>query len=285
MCAKREPTPVTLDDLPRYSRWPAVLLGAGLFPQKRRTREEILREYERDKWGRVMAWLEGQTEWMPDDLLRQQGLDPQGVIAFARGGQFFAAPARQVMDEYEELLLSTIRPHRPEALVELGCGLGDKLLKMANVMQPRIVYGGELTQAGVECGQLLAGMMWPAALFGHFDYYNPSTLAAVPYGALVYTSHSIEQVPILDATFIEGLIERAPCTVIHFEPCFEDQDETSLIGLMRRRYTILNDYNLNLVGLLGEFARAGRIRIREHRKNLFSDTPFNPTSIVVWSPA
>ena len=72
----------------------------------------------------------------------------------------------------------------------------------------------------------------------------------MPKDAVVYTSHSIEQIPTLDDSFVHGLIRRAPRLVVHFEPCYDDQDDKTLIGLMRRRYIELNDYNRNLLGLL-----------------------------------
>jgi hypothetical protein len=85
-------------------------------------------------------------------------------------------------------------------------------------------------------------------------------------------------------SFVEGLSRRRPRTVVHLEPCHEDQDPMSVIGLMRRRYAELNDYNRNLVGVLRALEQAGRIRVLEHRRNVFSATPFNPTSILIWQP-
>ena len=53
---------------------------------------------------------------------------------------------------------------------------------------------------------------------------------------------------------------------------------------MRRRYIELNDYNRNLLGLLRSFEKVGQIRLLEHRPCVFGGQPFNPTSIIVWSP-
>jgi hypothetical protein len=282
------PIPVSLNDLPRYSPWPARLAGGAPLAARRRTREEVLREYDREKWGSVLAWLKSRppgASVTADDLLRQQKLDPAQIIPFARKDQLFTAPAGAVMEAYDNLLLDTLRGHAEEALVELGCGLGDKLLKVAAALRPRVIYGGEFTGSGVECGRLLAAQRGVTARFEHFDYSEPQTLATVPKGALVYTSHSIEQIPHLPDSFIEGLIGRAPRRVVHFEPCYGDQDEETLLGLLRRSYTVINDYNRNLVEMLRSFEQAGRIHIHEHRKNVFSDTPFNPTSVLAWAPA
>lgn len=278
-------TAIHLDDLPKFSLWPARLLGAEPFIARRRTKNEVLREYDREKWGTVLQWLQQNSKFTDIDLLRQQGIDPEQNVLFMVGKDSFTAPAREVMASYDRLLLDVIGPHNSETIVELGCGLGDKLLKVAGFLKSPVSYGGEFTASGVECGRLLAMRYEIPAQFGHFDYNDPSTLASVPKNALVYTSHSIEQIPKLSESFIEGLIQRSPRCVIHLEPCYEDQDVTTLTGLLRRRYIELNDYNLNLVGLLRSLEGQGRLRILDHCPNVLSDTPFNPTSVIIWEPS
>lgn len=275
---------LSLDELPRYSAWPARLLGAESFAAHHRTSDEVLREYDKEKWGSVLSWLKTHSDVTVDDLWRQQGLEPGEMVPFALASRIAIAPLRVVLNAYARLLLDTLKPHKAKALVELGSGLGDNLLKLASVLQPRAAYGGEFTSSGVECGRTLAKLWSTEARFDHFDYNNPQTLETVPKQALVYTSHSIEQIPQLHESFVESLIRRSPQLVVHFEPCYQDHDGQSLIGLMRRRYTELNDYNRNLVELLRSFEDAGAIRILEHQANVFSDTPFNPTSIVMWAP-
>lgn len=277
-------TPISLDELPRCSRWPAILLGEKPFPARQRTPDEVLREYDREKWGAVLTWLRSQSRVSMEDLLREQGMEPASIIAFARDNQFFTAPAREVMAAYERLLFETMKPHTTGALVELGCGLGDKLLRMAELLKPNIVFGGEFTASGVECGRVLAKMSGINARFEQFDYNTPATLEPVPEHALVFTCHSIEQIPSLPETFIAGLIRRAPRMVVHFEPGYEGHDTGSLAGLMQRRYAELNDYNRNLSGLLKTFEAKGKIRILEHRTDVFGINPFNPTSVFIWHP-
>jgi hypothetical protein len=277
-------THIPLNELPRYSRWPAILLGEKPFPTRQRTRDEVLREYDREKWGVVLTWLRAQSRVSMEDLLRAQGMEPERIIAYARDNQFFTAPAREVMVAYENLLFEKLRPHATGALAELGCGLGDKLLRMAELLKPKTVFGGEFTMSGVECGRFLAKMSSINAQFKHFDYNNPATLEAVPKHAMVFTSHSIEQIPNLSETFIAGLIRRAPRAVLHFEPDYEGHDANSLTGLMQRRYAELNDYNRNLWGLLKTFETKGQIRILEHSTDVFGINPFNSTSIFIWQP-
>jgi len=276
---------IALNDLPKFSPWPARLLGQAHFAAKHRTRDEVLREYDREKWGRVLDALKAGADVSAEELYRLQGVDPEKPIAFARGDELYIAPARLVFEEEQELFASTLRQYPSRILAELGSGLGDKLLAMAARFAPQRIWGGEFTASGVECGRLLASKRGIEAEFARFDYLNPETVLRVPENALVYTSHSVEQIPSLSEAFVDALILRAPQTVIHFEPCYETHEETTLLGLMRRRYTEVNDYNRNLFGLLRSFERRGRIRILDFRKNVLGGVPLNPTSILIWQPA
>jgi hypothetical protein len=275
---------VDLNDLPKFSVWPSRLLGAKEFTPRNRTKNEVLREYDVEKWGAVLEWIRMNPDFTELDLLQRQGIDPNEKVLFMSDEEFLTDTAKTVMEHYDRLLVKTIEKYDASVIVELGCGLGDKLLKLARTLKSSVVYGGEFTISGVSCAKLLAKRYGTRAEFGHFDYNDPLTLASVPEHAFVYSSHSIEQIPHLSGTFVEGLIQRKPKCVVHFEPCYEDQDDSSLTGLLRRKYTELNDYNRNLVGLLKSYEQKGQIKITEHRPNVFSDTPFNPTSVIIWTP-
>ena len=45
--------------------------------------------------------------------------------------------------------------------------------------------------------------------------------------------------------------------MIHIEPCYEHCEGKTLLGLMRRRYIQVNDYNTNLVTVLREQSERG----------------------------
>lgn len=277
-------TKVQFNDLPSYSKWPARLLGIEDFFQRNRTRNEVLREYDVEKWGGVLEKLNAHTKITQVDILRHQGIDPEEDILFMSEEEYFTASAIEVMSFYNDLLIQSIAPYRCDAIAELGCGLGDKLVEISKILKPSISCGGEFTESGVSCARLIAKQQGVLSKFHHFDYYQPDTLSWVPENALVYTSHSIEQIPQLPNSFIEGLIDRKPRFVIHFEPCYEDQNPGTLIGLMRQKYITLNDYNTNLITLLDSFEKQEKLKIIKHQRNIFSDTPFNPTSVIIWQP-
>jgi hypothetical protein len=278
-----QPRALSLDELPKFSRWPAILLGSAPFPKKQRTPEQILREYDQEKWGSVLRVME-QGDVAEKELAALQGINPNADVAFSRGSELFTAKLSAALAQNREILAKALSGFQATTLVELGSGLGDKLIFLGATLGARNLYGGEYTSSGVQCGRLLAKYRGVRARFEHFDYNDPKTLAHVPEKALVFTSHSIEQIPELGDGFLEGLMRKDPVAVVHFEPCHEDQDESTLIGLMRRRYAEINDYNRNLVGLLRRFEKKGQIEILRHEKNIFGISPLNPTSILVWKP-
>lgn len=51
----------TLDDLPRFSPWPARLLGLEPWGQRTKSSDEILREYEHENWGPLLAIVANAT--------------------------------------------------------------------------------------------------------------------------------------------------------------------------------------------------------------------------------
>ena len=113
---------------------------------------------------------------------------------------------------------------------------------------------------------------------------EPLTDFSIPEGAVIYTSYAMHYVPTLDDKHIERLRDCKPSVVVHFEPCYEHHDPATLIGLMRRRYIEVNDYNTNLVSILREQQKQNRIRIIAEQPSVFGSNPLLPASIVAWAP-
>ncbi len=67
--------------------------------------------------------------------------------------------------------------------------------------------------------------------------------------------------------------------VFHLEPAYALYDDGSLLGLMRRRYIEINDYNRDLVSTL-----QGRkdIEILRLEPNTVGWNPFNSLALIEW---
>ena len=66
--------------------------------------------------------------------------------------------------------------------------------------------------------------------------------------------------------------------VVHLEPVYELADIESTLGLMRRAYAILNDYNTDLPTTLKHMG----VTILKTIYDLVGGNPLNPTSLVYW---
>ena len=132
---------ITIDQLPQYSTWPLRLLRLEDFQQKTRTAVEVLREYDQDKWSAVLRYLKSTTNTSSDDILAAQGLDPNSECVFMRDDRYFVTCASEIMREYNELLVRETQPCMQNVLVELGCGIGNKLIHLLKVYNPIHVMG------------------------------------------------------------------------------------------------------------------------------------------------
>jgi hypothetical protein len=116
-----------------------------------------------------------------------------------------------------------------------------------------------------------------------FDYHEPVLPVDGHRHAVVYTAHSIEQIPKVRPELIEairGVADRVTC--LHFEPVgwqVESQErEGSTLA-----YAEEHDYNRNLVEVLREAEAGGRIAIEILRPELFGINPRNSTTVIRWT--
>lgn len=113
---------------------------------------------------------------------------------------------------------------------------------------------------------------------------SPVTDMRIPPGAVIYTSYAVQYVPRITSALVDELALLAPSAVIHIEPCYEHCEGKTLLGLMRRRYIEVNDYNTNLVTVLHQQRDRGVIEILEERPAVFGSNPLLAASVIVWRP-
>ena len=96
---------------------------------------------------------------------------------------------------------------------------------------------------------------------------------------MLFTRHSVEQLPQVKSimpTF--GKYKDRIAEAVHLEPVYELIDKRSTLGLMRQAYTLMNDYNTDLLTTLNSM----RVRILRTEIDLIGANPLNPTSLVQW---
>jgi hypothetical protein len=196
--------------------------------------------------------------------------------------------AKEAHQRYIDLVENVLTPYLPaSALVELGAGYGNIILALGKrqpLAEMRII-AGEYTASGVELIERLARAEGVKIEVGHCDFALP-TIADffIPENAVIFTSYATPCVPKLPTEFVTALSAYRPQAVVNIEPCYEYCDTKSLLGLMRRRYIEVNDYNTNLLTLLYDRRQEGLIRILEERPCVFGSNPLLAASVIVWAP-
>lgn len=121
------------------------------------------------------------------------------------------------------------RQIRPETsgVMELGSGWSSNLFQLyiahgATRSSNIIYYGGEYTKEGQVCAKFLAAREQQMKYRSfYFDYRNPdiSFLVRQKGHVLLFTSHSVEQVDLINSEMFQQLKDIPnPVTVVHFEP-------------------------------------------------------------------
>jgi hypothetical protein len=279
---------LTVNDLPRFSPWPARLLGLEPWQQRHKTPHDVTREFEHEKWGTLLQKVQEADHAGSLEEVDEWSL--QGVSSFlcSLGSALEWMSAKDAHERYLELLTKVLQQYLPAtALVELGCGYGSIILGLAKreaFCNVRLM-AAEYTESGLEVMERLAARQGVKVSVARCDFRLPEiTTLDIPRGAVTFTSYASHYVPELSPDFVTFLSSREPRAVVHLEPCYEHCDSNTLLGLMRRRYIEVNDYNRNLVTLLHQSQKRGLIKVHEDRPAVFGKNPLLPASVIVWAP-
>ncbi len=208
---------------------------------------------------------------------------------------------------------------RPDttAVMELGSGWSCNLFQMfigwgATRSRKTIYYGGEYTREGQKTGKFIAKIEDSLQYRGfNFDYRSPDVrfLKRQRGHILLFTTHSVEQVDIIDPTLFEQLAElEQDVTVVHFEPVGWQRDKTlhdariaaddaffeSLgkninKGLTGPKKVIENsawwswrlNYNTNLLGIIDDLEKRNLITlVNRYYDYAGAANIFNPSSLI-----
>ncbi len=282
-----QPRRLNLDDLPRYSPWPARLLGLTPWSRKARTKFELEREYEAEKWGPLCRYCESQPEHPPLAHLDAWVAGDAEYVAFSVKDELYLADYAEALARYKDFVATNLAPYaEASALVELAAGYGSILLDLAQ----RDTFGGlpllagEFTPSGRRLIMRSARKAGLELTCQAYDFLAPclSGLVSSP-GALIFTSYGPSCIPTLAKDFIQALIDCQPRAVVHFEPCYDHCQDEGLLSMLRKRYIQMNDYNTNLLRLLKDFEQQGALRIVQEDACAFGLNPLFPASVVAWT--
>ena len=279
---------ITMEDLPKYSPWPKRLLSQDPFAVKSKTEKEVLREFQDEKWGGLLRKaLVLKSPTLLDIDQAYAGTNATSPCYF--DGSFYLATWQQMHNRHMELYAEILKPYVKAAscLVELGAGYGSKLfgLALCDGFSELPLFAGEYAQSGRELISILAKSMKKPVAVGQCDFRTLTVEdISIPEDAVIFTSYAAHYVPRLSNDFVGFIARLRPKAVVHFEPCYEHYQESSLHGLMCRRYVELNDYTRNLAAIVDEGCSREGFSVRVTR-NVLGSNPFLPISVIEWAPA
>jgi hypothetical protein len=275
----------SINDLSEYSAWPAILLGLVPFKQRKKIRKEVIREFEKEKWGSLLKSIKNNNPLLKD---AEKIIHGSKMIFYYDNGQFKKGADIDVHKIFvSKIIRSVLKYVRKEPVVELGAGYGPIIIKLAKNIRKRgnKIYALEFTKSGRNLLKLLSHNEKLNIEIGECDFTrkNISSLL-IPADSIIFTSSSAYIVPKLTNNFVNKIVKMKPKTVIHIEPIYEHARTSNLFALMRKKYIELNDYNRNLLTILKKQEKKGIISIIEERPLFFGSNPLFCCSIVVWKP-
>ncbi len=271
-----------IDELPKYSPWVRRLLNLDHFPIPTRNTAKIDEEFDKDKYGKLLQYHTTYPHTSIEELRLRGVLGVEEVICISENNNLFLETPAATYNLQDEATVNSLRDaiRNTETVVELGCGFGYNLSMLKKRFPGRRWIGGEYSPNAVA----LAGRLFhdqQDILVQTFNWYDTTwpILDTIRGKAVVFTLHSIEQLPkCKDVIQTFWKYQKRISQVVHLEPIYELENGMSTLSLMRQAYTIINDYNTDLLGTLKQ-TKAVITRI-EH--DIVGVNPLNPTSAIHW---
>ena len=278
----------SLDQLPKFSKWPARLLGLEPWETKEKTAEEIEREFGQEKWGALLERYWHNTKARLEDVDRWAAGDVGNTLASV-DEHIVEMTLEESHDAYIAFIANALEQRLPaSALVELGCGYGSVILGLSRkaAFQDIPYFAADFTSTGPELAGLIAKEEGITLMTGSADLRkNPVTNLDIPEGSLIYTAYAAQYVELLTEDFVNGLVALKPSVVVHIEPVYEHCDVSTLLGLLRQRYIEANGYNRNLSTILHHHERLGSLEIIQESVPGFGPNPLLAASVIAWKPS
>lgn len=274
---------IDLNNLPQWSSWPPRLLGLTQWNAPVRTLEKVDQEYDKDKYAKCLAYYFDTGRKATPEEVKQFEFGFNGTVCVSLGNSLVLMSLDEARLRLYSLLATTMR-HEIEqsvAVIELGCGYGYNLWILMQQFGGKEFRGGEYSLNAVQLASHLFAM-YSGIRISQFNFYDRSCeiLENIQEPVTIFTVHAIEQ--LRDTAFFFDTLwqyRRKVKAVFHFEPLHDNHDET-LLGLMRKRYSEINDYNCDLLSQLKQ--RSEMVRLIHIEADVLGLNPLNPTSVIQW---
>ncbi len=217
---------------------------------------------------------------------------PSGMradVKVAHRNNYINSPSYSKCDKID-FLVDYCRLRKFDAVIELGSGYSQNLVKLFYQGGPRVpYYGGEFTKSGTECAQMLSKLTEDFELIPfRFDFRQPDFSMIEKYeNVLVFSCHAIEQVNFIPGnllTSISALAKQVTC--IHMEPFgfqLSSPSTQNEVDKNHRSYFLDNGWNENLLSQLVLHSCNKNIDLQYVGKNILGGSDVhNPSSLALW---
>lgn len=260
--------------------------------------------------GFIAGWLAKQMPRI--DLGRFAGEAPPRRLAVL-DGRYVSLPTAPSHGKLFDYIAGCIDPE-VDCVVEFGSGLGFNLarVRLRQPSAPMTYLACEPSANGRLATERIFAADRAARFEAHpFDYEQPDLSCLTRFRRIVaFTSHSIEQRPLLGETFYRALLNTNIATCVHIEPVgwqrFPELSE--FVGSLYRDYPawlrfraafpiVLEDdrlvanaaywaassgYNTDLLSLIRRAEARGEITLSALDCDVVGLNPFNPSTLIAW---
>jgi hypothetical protein len=280
--------PELLNMLPQYSPWPARLMGLEQWRSSARVPQELIREFETEKWGPLWERVRSSEVAPGFDEVEQYILANDKQLMCWSQGDLRLMSGKEAREAQFEHIATTLKSLRSRhSIVELGAGYGQIVINLArrHGFENADLIAGEYTASGTKLIQYLAASYKLGITVAHCDLSEaPLIEMPIPPDSIIFTSYAAHYITAYDSSFIANMRALDPAYVVHFEPFYDHCHATTLLGLLQKKYIQANNYNQNLLSILEIAAERGEIEIVIEKKQVFGMNPLLPMSIVAWRP-
>ena len=234
--------------------------------------DSILREFECDKWGRLLHELNTTPNLQLRDLeLREDGCQDKYLFL---DHKHYIAPPNFLRIFIKTNLVSNFldlnQRFNFSAVAEYGCGYGSKLLELAvsnknSGLSKLQYYGFDVSQSGLDIAKKLSKFM--GINIHCFKTKVCSELnipSEIPKPYFLFSSYGLHYHKSLQTSMISKWIDSGCVAGIHFEPCFEllDKIDDVLYREFARKYHRQQDYTENIFSCFEDCHDKGLIEFK-----------------------
>ena len=276
---------VKFRNLPIYQESIRELISSNDRKVKVKTKSNVLREFEQEKWGCIYNNLrdDDNNTYRLDDIENLYfGLEKKQT--FVEHGNFFYTKQKNVLARYLDLYLDVIKKYNDKVpIVELGAGFGSKIIAIAERMPPkRKFFAADLTTSGQNIMRYLSKVHNIDLGVGYVDFEEREIRGInIPKKSIIFTSYSLHYLPKLTQNIPEFFMKFEPSVIINFEPCFEAFDTNDIYYLLCRRYSEENGYAQNILSTIQKFCSKNNLNFSAN-KNVLGDNPLLPATVIEW---